>query len=528
VDSPSPVETLTDAEGRFRLAGLSDGPVLIMAAAEGMATGCVLSQSGAEDARIVLEPRAEGRMGEPIPPEGTVLSKEEVRGKLMPAIEALLAQRDLIKDEWQQEQILELLARLDPDAAFKAAEEAKWPTDGVNMALGRQLLTEDFTEAMALLRQTRDPMLLAFVLTEAAAGFVNTNPGLAARCTQEALLAAQAMQDAATKAAVIAISAGILRKLGDPSAEEKLREAMALAQNIGVTEWAGYARGLVAEQTSVMDLDSALALIRTIEDEDERDRHLANIVRRVAKIDPDHALALASEITSAAARDRAIASATSFFPADRLQEALAAARALTRSSTRAMALARLCSAVPRDQVPAMLEEAADDLSKGAEAEGDFLQPAVGLASLAVRARQLGYSGHEEFALQALTQRQPGSMASPADAGMGGRADLALALALTRPDLARHVLEATLRVAGGANKLRPYDLSRLIEAAAPIDPDLAIRLLDVVPLSAETDPTRRVSELHSVGAALLSSPEERMMNQLTRYHGESWIPMDVDD
>jgi len=513
MDAPAVRETRTDADGRFTLGGLGEGPVCVFAESPDRAMACVLAKTGAEGVRIALVPRQPGAVGGPVPSPVVALPEEDAKAKARQVLTAAFADGTWAKWEYQRDELLGLLARVDPAAAYDAAAGANVSTEGITVALGRQAAADDIDEAIALICQAGDPRMMIGNLMEVARRVQDGDPEAATRCLEAALSRAAQLGNPSDRAGHTALVAGQMVRLGDPRGEASLREARDLAEKIGVTGWDAYMRGVVAENLAEVDLEQALALVGTIEEDDERTRHLGNIIRRVAATDPDRAVALMGEIKDQWRRDEICGRAVAFFPMDRLARAVEVARGIGNPVHLGAALARLAWVAPDAQRAALIEEAVDALLSDSQMGG----AAYMAARAACAARQLGYPGYGTIAVRAL-------------AATGAAADsteVARALAFVRPDLARYVIERKLLQAGGIGGVQPYVVAGMLRTLATVDPDRAMELLLAwAPPEEQEDYDTRLRVVTDVVKALLDGPAEEERAIITG--GNGLIPTDEDD
>jgi hypothetical protein len=65
-----------------------------------------------------------------------------------------------------------------------------------------------------------------------------------------------------------------------------LREGQAIARELPTAGWSAYARGVLAENLGLIDVDAALALMKDFKDPFQFLRHHGNLARRLAGVDP--------------------------------------------------------------------------------------------------------------------------------------------------------------------------------------------------------------------------------------------------
>jgi hypothetical protein len=286
----------------------------------------------------------------------------------------------------------------------------------------------------------------------------------------------------------------------------------------------------VAECLCDRDPDAALKLLDPLEDQSERDRHLANLARHTARTDPDRALDLIGRISADYARDGALATTLAFFPPDQLDRAVGLARGLEDSYQRCRALTLLASIAPQDRKAALLEEAAAGLSSaGDDPRGLGTRSGECAARLACVARRLGYADYPSLALVAMAANARTSLRYGGGYGyQRDDMDCARLLAFCAPDLAREMIESALARRPNLAKLHSYEASGLVSAACHVDPLWGVELIRQ---SAPDDPkdefSRRMSAAITVARNLLESPDDLEYEVLCSDYQWSWIPTDED-
>lgn len=532
-DAPRKLTTATDEDGRFRLEGLAEGSVWLLAESPEHSLSGVRAQTGDENVRIVLKPEQPATMGQPpVRPQPTMPLAEakELAKKLLAEV--------LEQTRWAQSRdrarLLTALAKLDPEAAYQAAADGGDDACPIDFVVGCGLLTEDFDKAVTLMRQGEEARRVVLELLQRARGLAEGNPQLAVRCLDEAVQTAFEVNRDGDRMAYQAQAAYRLTQLNDSRGVELLREIAAAAEkSLGTTGREAYNRGVIAQSLCEQDVEAALALIDPLVDLDAQDRHLANIARHVAKNDPDRALEILASVTSERYRERAVCRVVPLLPAEHLDRALELIRGISEHMYRARALTRLSQVAPADQVPALIGEATDalvqELGRYGYAGGGREDVAKALASVACVARRLGYQQYESIALKAASfhgRRQGGYV----DTGLNIWHDLELAqvLAFTVPEVARQIIESALAAYGGLDEVHPRAGSRLGAAAVEADVRWALELMaQMCADDIEQPDLRRASALAAVVSRLVESPQEREDELLTSDSWGPWLIVDED-
>ena len=524
IDAPRPVEARTDAEGRFSLFGLMDGTVCVFAESPGRVLTCALGRTGDGNLRLALVPRGPGTIGEPVPSPIVAPPAEETKRRALAVLTRVFQEGEWPKWEGVRDTLLGFFARIDPQAAYQTAGQARVSTTGISLALGRQALAADPAEAIALLRQCSDRGAAVRVLIEAARDLGGADPERTMQYLDEALAMARMLESAADRAGYTAMAAGLSVELGYRGGESGLREAREIAEGIGVTGHDGDMRGVVAENLAEVDSDGALALVATIEAERDRDRHLTNTARRIATTDPDRALAAIDRIRDPWYAAKARAVVAPFFPPEQFERAIEVTRARGGSAEfmSGLAASRLAWVAPEERQAGLIEDAA----VGRMEAGD----AGGVARVACAARLLGSPRYEEYAVRALSMARMPEDAAELRRAVSGRADLAEGLAFVRPDLGRYLVDATLSQIGGIGRYPAYAVDVLLRAEAALDPDRAAELFLSWPRKeqeGERDYSYRIVAAVKLAQALLDGPSKQEQSVLTEGYAVGFRPIDRD-
>ncbi|MFO7947522.1 MAG: carboxypeptidase regulatory-like domain-containing protein [Armatimonadota bacterium] len=527
-DTPGETETITDDAGKFELTGLVEGEAYAFVEADGYEFTAGAAPTGTDDLTITLQPQTPVSVTEPPPP----------REPQLPEAEAHELARKLLLEAAQQTKgaggytrmgIIQALAKLDEQAAYEAATGEKDRVWWVNDIVARKHMPEDFDEALAVLKSDIGAYDLVRSLIQAAEKHHDEHPEIAVRCVKEALKVTPTLSIPNKQVLYSVLAAENVEDLAPELAWSVYDKYADAAMKLGGADYEAYVRGYAAEHICDRDMERAMELIDGIADADEKARHLGNIARHVAKTDPDRAFEIV-EMIGSSDRDRALTAMLPFFPDHRMDDAIDAVSGIESDFYVPMAYARLAWVVPKDRVAEMIEAAQDALLKRWQSTGvsfgDSHTPQE-MVRLAICARYLGYSEYEQIALRALSLRTRGA-GNYVDTSLNVREDfqLAIYLAHTDEEMARHVIESGLTYAGGLEKLNPECWNYLAAAAAEVDIQWAVELLEHMPPDdPDADDLHRAQAVRAVVKRLTESPRERRMDVLTRY--SDLYPVDED-
>ncbi|MEN6548018.1 MAG: carboxypeptidase regulatory-like domain-containing protein, partial [Armatimonadia bacterium] len=343
-DAPTPISVLTDEQGAFRLQGLVAGEACAFVQAPGCRFAAVAAPTGTTNMKITPQPLGPVTLGKPV----RLRDRTPPPDKGHPMAEAMLVEalRQSANGDVRGE-LLVALGKINPQAAYDAAGHGKDSLTRLNFEVGMAALPDDFDEGLAQMKQSWDMRYVATGVLKVARSHVNTDPALVRRCLEALEGLNPAIATADWRLLITAQTASLRNELEAGSGDALLRQAGQEALKLGVADWTGYARGVVAENLAAIDLPAALALIEPLTDEYEHTRHLTNAARRVASKDPDKALEVVNNIPESS-RGGALAAILAYFPPDRFDRAHKLASGIDTSFQRGLALIRLCRIAPRE------------------------------------------------------------------------------------------------------------------------------------------------------------------------------------
>jgi protocatechuate 3,4-dioxygenase beta subunit len=251
-DGPVPVETKTDAAGKFRLQGLRKGPVFVFAEKEGFRFAGLRSAAGATDAVLKML-----RTAEPAPAFTSRFSasvSEEEKKCARKLAELLLASSDSRLNQWAKKTI----AQLDSERAAKAARsEAKTPPKKATLY---QIAEEDVEEALSQLPKQNSQAYNA--LAKLAGQFSTSDPEKALRFVAEAVIRARNM-DQPQRTVEMARMGALAVRLGDKEGGRKIvQEAAETASKWEVTDRNRWTILTIAQAVARCDVPLALTLLK--------------------------------------------------------------------------------------------------------------------------------------------------------------------------------------------------------------------------------------------------------------------------
>jgi RNA polymerase sigma factor (sigma-70 family) len=544
LDESRRITATTDAEGRFRLEGVLEGPAYLFADGAGFRFGGQALPADDKPLDLALT-----RTGEPV---------EKVMRPLEPAV-ARKERRDLaarilepglaVKDASSRMRALEVLALLDPprvlDRLEKNAITQDFFKEYLRRAVAKALAGDSFDEARTVVEAMRDPFWRSTGYCDLCDALSDGKREQKREMLAQSLVHARATADAWQRIVALARIAKRLRQLGDAERAGKLlREAEPAARQLPATEIAGYARATFAEELAVIDLPAALVLVKDLKDPMEYDRHHGNIAIKLAAAHPADAervlgmLRTPGEILQGVgSRPAAVSYARDqdgvrvcyrMAPADEERAKRIASR-ITDPGYRAQAYGIMALALARAKKPArateLLHQAftvlADHVSGGQDQPKSLLPAPVMAASLLFVAEEIDPSLVGEFFWRTLALRT----LPPAEAPAWSAAempDLPLLLARYDRTAARTLLESMERRAPFTEERYGSFGRTLLPALAAVDPKWAVRVLDRLPAGSH----KEMQRLTLARALALDGEAHRRF--VYQQCGLCWVDDDEDD
>lgn len=447
-DGPSPVATITDAAGRFTLAGLYEGPVILAVRATGFRLAAISAEAGGAPVAVHLL-----RLTDPPapPPVISPAHKEATANLTRHLLEAMWANRVAANDDGKL--VSRSMATFDPPTARKWRDEEKARTGGkVDLtaeieAAGRDkalLVTakDDPDEAVALLKESGGREGFQAVC-RLAGQLLPDAPSQALRVAEEAVALARGMSEGDRPWALA--QAGELAYLaGRKDAGRKLiEEAAKLVEPLGFSGMDGYNRGMVASRLARFDPARCRAMIDPIQDAGSFNRYVALACPRAAEADLPLARKWFADFRPGSSFDRAAARQWVAFHLARSNpdKAVAIAEGIEDRTTRALTLAGLATRVEdKARAVKLIDVAMDRIVADPTGYSDGADRAAAL--VLYRAKQIGHPDLAVLRDKVLAAR-PAADTGPFAGANGPAAKAALALALTDPDTARTLLARTV-------------------------------------------------------------------------------------
>ena len=221
-DSPEPVATSTDAQGRFRLEGMFPGTRYVFVRKEGYRFTGTRLDGDADDLTITLR-----ESGAPPPAwkPGPSSTFDEQRAFAKGVLIRLWEKYGANADNPGAFRCIDDMATIDPDLAMRwSAGKGHTYDDRVRDAEARKLAETDAAEALALLNQKPDSD--QSILQALAIRFAETDPAKALRFAEEAAVQARGLKQP-DRTTAMAHAGGVLVKLGRADAGRKLIEEAA-------------------------------------------------------------------------------------------------------------------------------------------------------------------------------------------------------------------------------------------------------------------------------------------------------------
>jgi hypothetical protein len=525
------VRTRSDAEGRFRLAGVEVPPSFLFVRAEGYRFLGRPLGPGEDQVTLALErpggpPAVTLATLPPALPHGEEL--ELARRVLEPYAAAALKS----SKEEDKIRVVEALARTEPARVLELLERGTITQPFFDMMFRMRVVEslrgDAADEAAAVAESIKDPAARAMALVKTSDALPPAERAKQLEILARAVVPARAATDPAFKVLALAQIGERWLDLGERAkGEGLLREGQALAVALPKAAFAGYARGNFAEELAQIDLPAALELTRDLSEPREFDRHHGNIAHELAGRDPAEAERVLAMVRDRRQRDQyAVRVAYRMSPLD-LPRARRLATAIEDPSLRGYALGMVAlrlietGADRKAKAATVLEEAfgvLEQAAAGKPPERSVYSAAPVAAVLLPAAERIDPQGLAEWFWRALALRSDWAI----------RSDIPLALLLARYDRAvgRSLLEPLVGPGGPVSLRRAPDGLRFVAGAA-IEPRWGVALAEAVPDDPDLEPHSRKNRARLDLAQALARRGETRWRYLIHHHLYLWVP-DIED
>ncbi len=529
-EGPGDVVERTDVEGRFRVRGLYEGRVWIVATSGG-AVGAVRLPTGTAEAEIKLEPLLrEAALQAPVAFQSAtdMATDKQVAKALLDEIRGRLGSNSM----YRVGPLLEAWVLLDPGGALAISELEGGYVNSVHAALARVLAGDDPEAALVHLGAIGSAELGTTAAIDAARRATALRSPGAAEIARVAVVSARSVDRSRGSLRLLAQAAEVLWEVEPVAAEPVLREVQAAAEKLDVQYTDGLSRRAAARALCRLDLPAAIALLDAIEERWQTISTRMEIAARIAATDPAEAEALLVECRELDPTRRGPAIYIGPMPPYQTEaqgvpqvvhamapndpeRALRIARGLdgwTARSRALMAIALALRAGEPERAAAAFAEALTEPVAAVAGPGEAPSPAPAdaglLADLARAARALGHPDAQRLGYLALACRRSGN---PPQYGY------LAALAFADPALAADLVRDCLTQPRPANApMSPVGVRDLALAAAVSDAHLAAEVLHA--MDTERDPpggaASRTEVWGQVVRLLLAPPEDRYVPACT--------------
>jgi len=482
-DGPDPMETRTDAAGRFRLTGFRKGPAYFFAMKDGYQFAGLRTTAGAADATVKMLRKDEAAPKRPIavaavPPEeqkklarallekawDVVMNKKKstVLGNFRRMLAGIMGGDDETGKDiaaGQRAEIVELMKKIDPEQAKRWASESSAKTSAQSPrieppdeedASQRAILKtaeDDVDEALSML--DKNPERSVRQLRGLTDHFAKKDRAKALRCAEEGVARARSLDQPGRTTEVVYWGETVARLGNKVAAKKLIEEAADTADRWKTNSRYDQAFGTIAAAIAPYDAARAVALLKKLSNEYYQQAYRMQVATALDDLKQVEALLKGADAeTKKNVRVRWAYRVAPTRPA----EAVRAVEGFFREAKQAAAedmspcLARLaeligthdsglaCSLIDRSMAGLLRAKPATD-------EATANRPAAVLAArLAVVAHKVGYGDMEGLVLRVLALRPtPGKSDSPLPA-RDATLEAAGVLALTDPASVRLMLQ----------------------------------------------------------------------------------------
>ena len=244
----------------------------------------------AEPLKVILT-----RRDEPVLKPMTTLAPELPRAKRKELaarlLEPYLKRVQEKGGDGERYRVLQLLGKLDPGRLLTDLEKHPFKEpmfdDVLRHAAALGLGEESIEEAKTIIDSIKSPYVRCFSYLELFDAVPEAKRAERLTLLNQALLHGRQAEGNDKRLCLFAEVARRLWALGEKErAANLLREGQPSAKELPTAGWAGYARGLFAENLALIDLPAALELMKDLKDPREYARHHGNLAHKLAGRDP--------------------------------------------------------------------------------------------------------------------------------------------------------------------------------------------------------------------------------------------------
>ncbi len=287
--SPGPIDTRTNAAGRFRLERLVSGDVFVFAAkAEYRFTGRIVA-SGTRDVVVRLS-----RRDEAVPPQPAPSSLAEEQSL---ARRCLLKLWDLAADDATKAETIKRMARVDLDQARRWSLESEGLGRAeVERAFIEKTAERDLDKAIALVEAADEDVNRFDALAALVRRLAATDPAKAMRCVEKMASLALASGDVSERVMQLARAGRLAMRLGKSNAETGRKWVEEAARSIDASTYT--AQREVAWAVASYDLVRAFRLLKRLNNPKMVSDYLPRLAIAGCSIDVDQSLLILKDLES--------------------------------------------------------------------------------------------------------------------------------------------------------------------------------------------------------------------------------------
>ncbi len=548
-DGPLRTSSTTDAQGRFRMSGIVEGPAAVFVSKLGYRFAGQYIDTETPPSQMVLYQTQEPGAAAPKRNFASALPEEEERELALllakPCVEYAMAH----DNPGQKKLAWDVLFRLDPFGALKELEESDGATDDLKALISQHASPQDAEQAFRVIETFHDPGSRSWHFAKAATTMLrDADRQTRLNALSRAIAAARAVKDPAMRVQWTATIGEAMLDIGArDEAKKLLEEERPLADGLGLEiTGPGQWRCCFAKAVARVDLPSGLEMLAASRHVDQEsnggkyyfvfDRFYREIAQHLAKDNPADASRVLSLASADYQRDAVVPVICRWLcrkdlsAAERLAKTIDSrhpelyAWALASMARSLAASDRPAAAVMLGAALSYLEFAMDESPLESHRYRDEVTEMA--AALIPCCEQVAPDRISEYIWRAVALRPPRSGGLQDFSHARACKSLGIALSFYDRSLARLVLApvADRPFAGRANWASGPEVGSTLEALAFIDPKRAVSLAESLPMNFHSDrpdgnPRQRVAEV------LATHGEARWRRYFCA--GARWLPDDEE-
>lgn len=526
-DTVATITTKTDRDGRFTLKGVPRSRFFVFVKKQGyrFVGKIVLQEDASIDLRIA---KVEEQSIAPMKTLPISLSKSERIAIAHKIFDSYFERTLRDGTESQKMTLIHTLARIDPERAVAIVDErppASRHSDMVTRQIAALALAEEsIDDSLQIAEAMSDPAYKVHTFIDVCDRVPANDRPKKLAILERAFVQAKNNKTPRERVRGVGLIADRLFDLGETDRATKLlRDAIEEARGLPPIDQAGLVRGFFAEELSVIDLPSALDIIKGITYNRHDLVHLGGVAHELAARSPADSERVLAMIDERRFRDPHAVPVCYRMAAVDLSRARKIANEIGLQAYRGYALGVMAdrlAEIDKTEAKNSLDQSFETLEDLSIQERDLdlavMSPSVIAAALLYAAEKIDPALVSEYFWKAISFRRPIELSSTQRIAHAGF-DAVLAELIARYD--RKIARSLLAISD-PSKIDDY---RVVVASVAIDPRWTIELIDKLAESKKIDNFEVKNRSRWASVEALSKRDALFWRHITRRYAGLWIP-----